>query len=105
MTPARREPRTIQREGLDISLAQAIGEMTNAARTMQTSLEHMNENLKILNDRNILHTEQTSQEHKSMLLKIDDLTKKYWWLLLVLLAVLFLVLGYKEVLKFLPGAP
>jgi hypothetical protein len=65
----------------------------------------MNENLRTLNDRNILHQEQTNQEHKNILLKLDDMTKKYWWLILVLLAVVFLILGYKEVLKFLPGAP
>lgn len=88
----------------ELALAQAIGEMSQAARQMQMSMEHMSENLKTLNDRNILHQEQTAQEHKSLFLKLDDMTKKYWWLILVLLAVIFLVLGYKEVLKFLPGA-
>ena len=88
----------------ELALSQALGEMTQAARTMQVSLEHMNENLRTMNDRNILHQEQTVNEHRSMMLKLDDMTKKYWWLILVLLAVVFLILGYKEVLKFLPGA-
>jgi hypothetical protein len=89
----------------ELALAQALGEMTQASRQMATTMEHMNENLKLLNDKNILHSEQTAQEHKSMMLKLDDITKKYWWLILVLLAIVFLILGYKEVLKFLPGAP
>jgi len=82
-----------------LALAQALGEMTEAHRQTTEVMKAMSENLKTLNDRNILHQEQTTQEHKSMILKLDEMVKRYWWLILALIAVVFIVLGYKEAIK------
>lgn len=87
---------------IETQLAQAIGEISQANKQMATSLESINANLKTLNDNNILHASRTEDQHVGIIKQLDTLTAKYWWLILVLLAVVLFVLGYKEVTKFLP---
>jgi hypothetical protein len=59
------------------------------------------ENLKTLNDQNILHASKNEDEHKKIAEQIMLLTGRYWWLILGLLAIVLLVMGYKEALKFI----
>lgn len=85
-------------------LLQAIGELKEANRSIADSMGHIKDNLKTLNDHNILHAEKTQQEHNTIIEKLTMLTGKYWWLILILLGIILLVMGYKEAIKFVvPG--
>jgi hypothetical protein len=63
------------------------------------SLEGIQENLKQLNDSNILHQTKTSDEHKDFADKISLMMAKFWWLIIVLIAALMIVTGYSHVAK------
>ena len=82
--------------------AQTQGELVAISRQQLDTLKNIESNLKLLNDHNILHSSNTFNEHKQMIDSLKDITTKYWWLIVVLIAAIFLVLGYKEVVKFIP---
>jgi len=86
---------------LQLELAKAIGEISQATKQMAVSQQAIEANLKTLNDQNILHSTRNEDEHKKIAEQIMILTGKYWWLILGLLATLLLVLGYKEAIKFI----
>ena len=86
-------------------MMQAIGELKEANRSIAVSMEHIKDNLKTLNDHNILHAEKATQEHQTIIERLSLLTGKYWWLILILLGIILLVMGYKEAIQFVvPGA-
>ena len=73
-----------------------------ATEAISKTTAKMEENLKILNDSNILHQEKSTQEHKAILGKLQELTSKYWYLVLVAFVLLALVAGVKEAKALLP---
>jgi hypothetical protein len=89
----------------DLLLAQAIGEISAANKQMAAALQGINENLKTLNDNNILHAANTVKEHQGIMDNINIMVKRYWWLIVFLFFVILIVLGYKEFVKFIPILP
>ena len=73
-----------------------------ATEAISKTTAKMEENLKILNDSNILHQEKTAQEHKAILETLKDITTKYWYLLFIAFVMLALVAGVKEAKALLP---
>jgi hypothetical protein len=88
-----------------ILMQQTIGELKEANKNIATSMNSIADNLKTLNDHNILHMTKNDEQHKSIEDKINLMMKNYWWVIIALGVVLLLVLGYKEIIKFLPWAP
>lgn len=87
----------------DEIMFQTIGELKEANRNIAKSMEHIKDNLKTLNDHNVLHTEKTCSEHKGIILNLQLLTNKYWWLIVGLIATLLITVGIKEsLIYFLP---
>lgn len=71
------------------------------------SLTGINENLRKLNDQNVLHHEEmlcTKAEHKTMIDMLKEMTSKYWWLILVLIGINLAITGYPTLSKFFLGA-
>lgn len=73
--------------------------LVEATFSIARSLEGIQENLKQLNDSNILHQQKTSDEHKDFAEKIAFMMAKFWWLIIVLIAALMIVTGYGHVAK------
>lgn len=86
----------------DSKLLEAVIEIKEANKTISESMKSIDRNLKSLNDNNILHASTTSAEHKDISEKIQILTAKYWWLIILLLMSVFIVMGYKEIISYLP---
>jgi hypothetical protein len=83
-------------------MAQALTELSKSNERLASTLDKMDNNLKILNDTNILHQQKTEDQHKDFSSKLDLLMTRYWWLVIGLIVIVLLVLGYKEVVtKFL----
>jgi len=61
------------------------------------SLKGIKENLKVLNDNNILHSANSESQHKTIISTLKMMTDKYWWLILLLIAAVLLMAGYKQV--------
>jgi len=80
----------------DTYFAQAVGELTQANKTMASSLQGIESNLKTLNDHNILHAERSVKNQETILSKLKTMTDKYWWLILVLIAVVLIITGYPK---------
>jgi hypothetical protein len=73
--------------------------LVEANVSIAKSLEGIRDNLKQLNDSNILHQTRTSDEHKDFADKITFVMAKFWWLIVVLIAALLVVTGYGHVAK------
>ena len=58
------------------------------------SLQGITQNLKILNDQNILHSAKAEAEHQTIIERLKVLTEKYWWLIIVLIAVILIISGF-----------
>ena len=82
----------------DLMMQQTLGELKEANKTIAQNLIHIKDNLKILNDNNILHAENEKLAHAG----IEKTLNKYWWLIIVLFVVVLSVMGYKEFLNFIP---
>lgn len=74
------------------------------------SLKGIQDNLKQLNDNNILHTQNSSIDHlnqsneiKGIVETLKTMTDKYWWLILVLIVALLTVTGYSHIAKLFAG--
>jgi hypothetical protein len=78
-------------------------ELVKANTMIAQTLSHMEENLKRLNDDNILHSVKTEEQHKNMAQKIEEIGAKYWKLIVALMAALIIVMGYKEIPKLFLG--
>lgn len=77
-------------------LTEAVIELREANKSISDSMRDIKNNLRILNDQNILHISNTEKEHKSILNSLQVLTGKYWWLIIALLVIVLVVMGYKE---------
>lgn len=73
--------------------------LVKAQVSVADSLKGIKENLKILNDANILHHAQQEGDHKIFLDKIKVMIEKYWYLILALIAALVVITGYEHVAK------
>ena len=82
-------------------MMQAIGEIKEANKSIAGSMDAIKENLKTLNDNNVLHDNNAKTQQQTIVKKIEILTSRYWWLILGLLAAVFTVMGYQELLKFI----
>lgn len=82
--------------GNDLLMQQAIGELKEANKNIASSMEHIKDNLKVLNDNNVLHAEREQNNHRAIIEKLD----KYWWLIVVLFIVILIIMGYKEAVQF-----
>ena len=85
----------------DMIMMQAIGEIKEANKSIAGSMDAIKENLKTLNDNNVLHDNNAKTQQQTIVKKIEILTSRYWWLILGLLAAVFTVMGYQELLKFI----
>ena len=70
------------------------------------ALEGIETNLKSLNDNNVLHANRVNEfqienkiDHKTIVEKLQLLTEKYWWVIIVLIGALLITVGIKEGLK------
>lgn len=86
-------------------MAQAIGKISEANEQIAKSLTGIQDNLKVLNDNNILHAANTANNEKTILDEIKLMRTKYWWALVALFCVVLLVLGYKEIIPTLARVP
>ncbi len=84
----------------DMIMMQAIGEIKEANKSIANTMDIIKDNLKILNDNNVLHDNKAESRQNMIINKLEVLTTKYWWLIVVLLGAVFVVLGYKEAIKF-----
>jgi len=80
----------------------AYQRIASATELTSKTLEKMENNLKTLNDSNILHQSQSQLEHKTIINKLQELTTKYWYLVLIAFILLALVAGVKEAARLLP---
>ena len=68
------------------------------------SLKGINDNLKTLNDHNILHSTKNEAQHDTIIEKLKTMTEKYWWLIIILIVAVLLMAGYTKVASlFIPG--
>ena len=77
-------------------LEQAINGLQESNRRIADATVEMKDNLKILNDHNILHHENSIKEHENIKEKLQVLTGKYWYLIVFLIVMLLVVMGHKE---------
>jgi FtsZ-binding cell division protein ZapB len=80
----------------DEYILQMLGELKEANNSIATSMNSINNNLKILNDHNILHAEKTCNEHNNFQTTLQTLATKYWYLIIGLMVVILIIMGYKE---------
>lgn len=76
--------------------------LIEAQVTIAESMKGIKDNLKSLNDSNILHAQKVSDEHQTLLNQMQVMTAKYWWLILMLVVLLALGFGIKEAVKLFP---
>ena len=81
----------------DNYLIQNLSELKEISRGLLDNQKVMAENLKTLNDNNILHAQKNEDQHKEIFEQMKLITTKYWWLIIILLGAVFIVLGYKEI--------
>lgn len=70
--------------------------LIEAQLSIADSLKVMSENLKTLNDHNILHSTEIKANQATILSKLKTLTDKYWWLIIVLIGVILLMANYDK---------
>ena len=70
-------------------------QLAEANASVALSLKALTENQKQINDHNILHSERASQEHNTILDKLNLFTSKYWYLLAIALTGAFALVGVK----------
>lgn len=87
----------------------AYDRIADAVDITSQTLVKMEQNLKTLNDSNILHQTQSTGEHQALLTgqggikdKVQELTTKYWYLVLIAFILLACLAGIKEATKFIP---
>jgi hypothetical protein len=78
-------------------------QLVEAQILISQSLSGINSTLQKINDQNILHQEATKQEHNGIVLKLQELSMKYWWLILILAGALIVLAGAEKIFSFLPG--
>jgi hypothetical protein len=83
----------------DLLLQQAVGQMIESNRVIASSMVDIKDNLKTLNDHNILHAEKNNADHADILEKVVMMTGKYWYLIIALLVTILIIMGYQEAAK------
>ncbi len=73
--------------------------LIKAQISIAESLSGIRENLKQLNDNNILHTAETKSEHTRIVSMLKVLIDKYWYLIVILISILAGIAGYKSVIS------
>ena len=87
-------------EASEIVMQQAVGELKESNKIIAESMGHIKDNLKTLNDNNILHAQKEETNHQ----KIIETMNKYWWLIVILFVVILVIMGYKEAVTYVvPG--
>lgn len=76
-------------------------QLVEAQILISQSLSGINATLQKINDQNILHQEATKQEHNGIVLKLQELSMKYWWLILILAGALIVLAGAEKIFSFL----
>ena len=71
--------------------------LIEAQVSIAESLKGIKENVKVLNDHNILHSTKTEEQHKTIIDKLKVLTEKYWWLLVILIGIIVAMAGYTKI--------
>ena len=69
--------------------------LVEANVSIAESLKVLAENQKQINDFNILHAERVSQEHNTILDKLNVFVTKYWYLLVAVICGAFALVGVK----------
>ena len=88
----------------DTEMIMAIGELKEANKNIASAMNDIKDNLKTLNDHNVLHVQAVNVDHKIIASYLQTLTAKYWWLIVALLITILMIMGYKEAIKFfVPG--
>jgi len=89
-----------------------LGQLITAQVQIADSLGGIKDNLKALNDANVLHQQNTAlsqqsqaQEHNKILDTLKLMTDKYWWLILALIGALLVVTGYPQIAKVFAPIP
>ena len=70
-------------------------QIVEANVSIAASMKILAENQKQINDFNILHAERVSQEHNTILDKLDVFVSKYWYLLIAVIVGAFALVGVK----------
>ena len=70
-------------------------QIVEANVSIAESLKVLTQNQKEINDFNILHAERASQEHNTILDKLNIFATKYWYLLIASLVGAFALVGVK----------
>ena len=70
-------------------------QIVEANVSIAATLKNLAQNQKEINDFNILHAERVSQEHGTILDKLEIFATKYWYLLVAALAGAFALVGVK----------
>jgi len=70
-------------------------QLAEANASIAESLKTLAENQKQINDFNILHAERVSQEHNTILDKLNIFASKYWYLMLGVITGAFALVGIK----------
>ena len=70
-------------------------QLVEANINIAESLKVLSENQKQINDFNILHAERVSQEHNTILDKLNVFATKYWYLLASVIIGAFALVGVK----------
>ena len=81
----------------DWLLVQALTELKEANKNLSNTLSKIDINLDTLNDKNILHYNETCNNHNITIERLD----RYWWLIIVMFVVILIIMGYKEAVKYI----
>lgn len=77
-------------------------EMRNHTAGMEKIMDKLHDNIKAVNDSNLLHHTKIVDTQKDIREKVLMLTNRYWWMIIFLIVAMMIVLGYEEILKILP---
>lgn len=93
----------------DPQMMYILGQLAESQKQTSETLKVMQQNLQTLNDNNVLHAQTLITNHvetQGKLQRIVDametMTRKYWWLIIVLIVALLVAVGLKEALVQLP---
>ena len=70
-------------------------QLAEANVSIAQSLKTLSDNQKLINDFNILHAERVSQEHNTILDKLNIFVTKYWYLMVATIAGAFALVGIR----------
>ena len=89
-----------------------FSKLITAQVTISENLTGIKDNLKALNDANVLHQQNSAlfqqsstQEHNKILETLKMMTEKYWWLIIAMIGALLVVTGYPQLAKVFAPVP